>query len=397
VASNDGNVTPANSLSNPFPSGVQTPIGNGAGLAAGLGGQSFTYWDPAAHSTRIHQYSIDIQRELPAGFVLVAGYSGSTTHSLIQGTPLININQLPDALLPQAAKLNSTKVANPFFGTSGGVLNLASPTLTQLQLSLPYPEYGTISLQNSNQNRARYDSIYAKVQKKIGHSVNILTTLTWSRNEDESNGASNTFNSQQTTSQDNYNRAAEWGLASIDTPLRWTSAVNYELPFGKGQMFLGSNRVLDYVVGGWAVNFQTTMQNGFPLAIYQSNLNSAIGTSVQRPNATGTDPSTTGSVEQRLNGYINPAAFSQAAQFTFGNLSRTINLRGPGMASTDFSMFKSIKLERFQGQFRAEVFNLTNTPQFYGPSTQFGSTSFGKITSQANFPRVIQLGVRFAF
>jgi hypothetical protein len=398
VASNDGNVTPANSLSNPFPGGIQTPIGNGAGLAAGLGGQSFTYLDPNAHSTRIHQYSLDIQRELPAGFVVVAGYSGSTTHNLIQGTPLINVNQLSDSLLPQAAKLNSTKVANPFYGTSAGVLSLASATLTQLQLSLPYPEYGAISLQSSDQNHARYDSVYFKAQKKVGHAVNILSTITWSRNEDASNGASNTFNSQQSTSQDNYNRAAEWGLASIDTPLRWTSAVNYELPFGKGQKFLGGNRFLDYAVGGWAVNFQTTMQNGFPLAIYQSNLNSALGTSVQRPNATGVSPSTSGGVEDRLGNYINTAAFSQAAQFTFGNVGRTINLRGPGMANTDFSMFKSIKIaERYQGQFRAEVFNLTNTPQFYGPNTQYGSSTFGKITSQANFPRVIQLGIRFAF
>ena len=171
------------------------------------------------------------------------------------------------------------------------------------------------------------------------------------------------------------------------------------LPFGKGKR--NSSRVTSswiYAVGGWAVNFQTTMQNGFPLAIYQSNLNSALGTSVQRPNATGVSPSTVGSVEQRLGHYINPAAFSQAAQFTFGNLSRTINLRGPGMANTDFSMFKSIKLELVPaGQFRAEVFNLTNTPQFYGPNTQFGSSTLGKITTQANFPRVIQLGVRFAF
>jgi hypothetical protein len=397
VASNDGNVTPANSLSNPFPSGVQTPVGNGAGLAAGLGGQAFSLLDPYGHSTRIHQYSLDIQRELPAGFVVIAGYTGSVTHNLQQNTPDININQLSDSLLSQASKLNSTKVANPFYGTSGGVLNLAAATVTQLQLSVPYPQFGAITIQSSDQNHAHYDSLYVKVQKKLGHSINILSSYTWSKNEDASNAASNTFNSQQSTSQDNYNRAAEWGLASIDTPSRWTTAVNYELPFGKGQRFLGSNKFLDLAVGGWTVNFQTTMQNGFPLAIYQSNLNSVLGTSVQRPNATGVSPATNGSVEDRLGNYINSAAFSQAAQFTYGNVSRSITLRGPGMANTDFSMFKSYKFERFQGQFRAEVFNLTNTPQFYGPATQWGSSTFGKITSQANFPRVLQIGVRFAF
>ncbi len=62
-------------------------------------------------------------------------------------------------------------------------------------------------------------------------------------------------------------------------------------------------------------------------------------------------------------------------------------------------MFKTYSAEwlgaNFKAQFRAEVFNMTNTPQFYGPNTTFGSSTFGQITTQANFPRVFQLGVRF--
>ncbi|HEY3823222.1 MAG TPA: carboxypeptidase regulatory-like domain-containing protein [Bryobacteraceae bacterium] len=396
VASNDGNVTPANSLSNPFPGGVQQPVGNGAGLSAGFG-NSFSFFSPNTPSTRVHQFSLDIQREVPWGLVIAAGFTGSITHDLVQGTPLININQLPDSDLSLGSKLNA-KVPNPFFGTSAGVLNLASSTVTQAQLLYPYPEFSTISEQDTNQNHALYYSYYAKAQKRLGRSINILTTYTWSRNMDESDGAvANVFSAQQTTAQDNYNRAAEWARATIDTPNRWTTAVNYLLPFGTGQKFLAHNRLLDIAVGGWAVNFQTTMQSGFPLAIYQSNLNSAIGTSVQRPNATDISPVSSGSIEQRLTDYINPAAFSQAPQFTFGNVGRTIPMRGPGMASTDFSMFKSYTFEKFKAQFRAEVFNLTNTPYFYGPNTQFGSSTFGQITSQANFPRVFQLGVRFEY
>src|SRR5207302_7814654 len=85
VASNDGNVTPANVLRNPFPSGLQTPIGNGAGLAAGLGAQTFSVPDTSAKSTRVHQYSIEIQRELPAAIVVSGGFTGSVTKHLIQG------------------------------------------------------------------------------------------------------------------------------------------------------------------------------------------------------------------------------------------------------------------------------------------------------------------------
>jgi hypothetical protein len=139
------------------------------------------------------------------------------------------------------------------------------------------------------------------------------------------------------------------------------------------------------------------MQTGFPLAISQNNLNSVIGTSNQRPNATGISPETSGSVEDRLNNYINKAAFTTAPQFTFGNVSRTISLRGPGIADTDFSLFKSFEFEKAKAQFRCEVFNLTNTPQFYGPTTNINSSTFGVITSQANFSRIFQLGVRFEF
>jgi hypothetical protein len=397
VASNDGNITPANSLNNPFPAGLQLPAGNSAGLNAGLGGQAFVFYDGSAGAARVHQYSIDLQRELPRNLVVAAGFTGSITHHLIQGTPDININQVPDSYLSMGSALN-TKVPNPFYGTSGGVLNLAAATVAQAQLLTPYPQFGAISMQNSDRNHAQYYAVYVKAQERLGRAINFLTTLTWSRNMDQSNGGGgNTFSSQPTTAQDNYNLAAEWGLSTINTPLRWTTAVNYELPFGTGRRFLSKSRLADIAVGGWAVNFQTTMQTGFPLAISQTNLNGVLGTSNQRPNATGVSPETSGSLEERLGNYINKAAFATAAQFTFGNLSRTIGMRGPGIGNIDFSLFKSYSLERLRAQFRCEVFNLTNTPQFYGPQTNINSSTFGQITSQANFSRIFQLGVRFEF
>jgi hypothetical protein len=397
VASNDGNLTPANSLNNPFPNGLQLPAGNSAGLAAGLGGQAFSFFDPYARATRAHQYSLDIQRELPSEFVIVAGFTGSTSHHLIQGTPDININQVPDSYLSMGSGLNA-KVVNPFYGTSGGILNLSAATITQAQLLAPYPQFGAISLQNSDQNHAQYYAVYAKAQKRMGRAVNILTTLTWSRNMDQSNGgAGNTFSSQPSTAQDNYNLGAEWGLSTINTPVRWTTAVNYELPFGRGKQFVNRSKLADLAAGGWTVNLQTTMQTGFPLAISQSNLNGALGTTNQRPNATGISPETPGSLEDRLGNYINRAAFATAPQFTFGNVSRTIGMRGPGISNIDLSMFKSYTFERFKAQFRCEVFNLTNTPQFYGPQTNINSSTFGQITSQANFSRIFQLGIRLGF
>jgi len=204
VTSNDGNITPANSLNNPFPAGLQLPAGSSAGLAAGLGGQAFAFFDGSARAARVHQYSVDLQRELPGSLVVAAGFTGSITHHLIQGTPDININQVPDSYLSMGSGLN-TKVPNPFYGTSG-VLNLAAATVAQAQLLTPYPQFGAVSMQNSDQNHAQYYAVYAKAQKRLGRAINVLTTLTWSRNMDQSNGgAGNTFSSQPTTAQDNYN------------------------------------------------------------------------------------------------------------------------------------------------------------------------------------------------
>ncbi len=395
VATNDNNATPAGSISNPFPNGLLAPVGNGAGLLAGIGGQSFTIYNKDSRSTRVQQYSVDIQRELPSGFVLASGFTGSSTSHLVQGTASININQLPDQYLPMGSALNA-KVANPFYGTSGGIINLASPTIPALQLLLPFPQFGSVALSNSDLNHARYYSFYAKVQKRMSYGLTVLSTYTWSRNMDGSNSAGNSYSSQATGAQDNYNMAAEYARATIDTPNRWTSGITYELPFAKGRQFLGTSRLVDTAVGGWSVSFNTTMQSGFPLAIYQVNSNSGIGTTQQRPNATGVSPATSGELESRLGNYINPAAFSTAPQFTFGNVSRTIPMRGPGQAFTDVSLSKTFQLfEGFKMLFKAEAFNLTNTPSFYGPNTQLGTATFGQITSQANFPRVIQFGVRF--
>jgi hypothetical protein len=134
------------------------------------------------------------------------------------------------------------------------------------------------------------------------------------------------------------------------------------------------------------------------LFIYQQNQNSAIGALVQRPNATGVSPVVSGSPEDRVNGYINPAAFSLAPAYTFGNVARSIPYYGPGQALWDISLFKSFRVrERFQGQFRAEALNAFNTPDFANPNTQFGSANFGKLVYQANLPRELQLGLRFTF
>jgi trimeric autotransporter adhesin len=396
-ASVDNNNTPALSLTNPFTSGILQPVGNTLGNLTGIG-QSFTIVDPTAKSPYVQQYSFDLQRELPGGIASEIGFVGSKSTHLTTTTASINLNALYPQLLGLGSALTQS-VANPFY-QHGGAGVIGTATVQASQLLLPYPTYSSISQSFDDNNKAKYYSLVFKAQKRFSHGMSLLSTLTWSRNWDEAGGGpGNTLNSGSKGPQNPYNMAAEYAFSNIDTPLRWSTAVTYELPFGKGKTFLHDGGVLNYVVGGWVANAVTIYQTGFPLQISQStNFNSAFGYASQRPNATGISPVTSGSLEQRLSNYINPAAFSSAPQFTFGNISRTLDMRGPGQANWDLSLFKNIVIkETVKAQFRCEALNAMNTPLFYGPSVAFGSSTFGKITSQANFSRQLQMALRFSF
>jgi hypothetical protein len=100
-----------------------------------------------------------------------------------------------------------------------------------------------------------------------------------------------------------------------------------------------------------------------------------------------------------LNRYFDTSAFSAPPPFTFGNSPRLFStLRGPGVANTDLSLFKSVSMsERLKLQFRAEFFNAFNRPEFDVPNTQLGSAGFGVISSQANQPRDIQFALKLLF
>ncbi|MDQ6699903.1 MAG: TonB-dependent receptor [Acidobacteriota bacterium] len=400
VASNDGNLTPANSLSNPFPSGLLAPVGNSAGLLQGVG-SSVTVLDQFRKSQIVGQYSFDIQRELPGHVALEVGYVGSLSRHLQPGATgggVININQLTPENMALGSAL-SASVANPFFG-KGGAGVIGGSTITRSQLLRPYPEFSSVNLQSSS-SRARYDSLIVKTQKRFAQGLTFLATWTYSRNRDSSFGTSNFLNNRVGSAQPQnvYDLESEYSRAIVDAPSRFTATASYELPFGKGKSYLNHNRFLNYVAGGWQLNAVSLFQTGFPLAIYQnSNQNAVIGAGAQRPNATGVSASTSGNLESRLDNYIEKSAFSLAPAYTFGNVSRTIPNRGPGTANWDLSMFKTVKItELVSAQFRIEALNAFNTPQFRGPNTAFGNSNFGKITQQANFPRYLQLGARFYF
>ena len=394
--------TPRPPTASPIPSrrGWRKPTGNSLGDLTGIG-QSLSIIDPNARSPRVQQYSIDVQRELPLGIALEVAYVGSHSTHLTQATANININALNPSLLSQGSALTAT-VANPFYN-HGGAGVIGGATVSQVQLLLPYPTFSTINLMFNDGSYARYDSFVAKAQKRMSKGVTVLSTLTWSRNYDASSGgAGNFLNAGATGPQNPYDLRSEYGLSNVDSPLRWSTGFTVEMPFGKGRKLLSSCKALDYAVGGWSINAIGVYQSGFPLQITQStNNNSVFGYASQRPSASGTvSPVTSGDLDQPPRAATSTRTpSSHSPRGTFGNLSRDAgNARtGPGQLGLCRSSRASPSMEKFKGQFRAEALNAFNTPMFRGPNVSFGSSSFGRITSQANFSRMMQLGVRLFF
>ncbi len=297
IATFDNYVTPVNKLSDPFPTGLSKPVGTSLGDMTGIG-KSLTLPDPNARSPRVQQYSFDVQRQMMGGLVVSAGYVGSKTNNLVLGTANININQLDPANFSLGSTLND-RVANPFYG-NGGTGVVGGSTITRAQLMKPFPAFDAVNLQFSDRNRALYNSMVVKVQKRFSQGLSLLSTWTWSQTMDASSGgAGNNLNAGNVGPQNAYDMDAEYSLSNIHTPHRWSTAFTYELPFGKGKAMLAGSKALDYLVGGWSVNAIGVFQSGFPLQMRQNaNNNSVTGAASQRPNATGVSPEVDGEFGQ---------------------------------------------------------------------------------------------------
>jgi hypothetical protein len=401
VASNDNDETPLNTLSNPFPNGLQKPLGNSAGLLTGAG-NSVTTYDQVLHAPRVQQFSVDVERELPGHVALDVSYIGSRSTNLspspTSSTP-ININQLNPSNFSLGDALGD-EVANPdYVPGAAGILGQA--TVSRSQALRPFPQFTSVNLFVSSAH-ADYNALLIKAEKRAGHGINLVSSFTWSRNRDSSFATANSIQTPAATAPQNvYDLEAEYAHAINDVPYRFVAGVLYDLPFGAGSRFASGNRWIDQVIGRWQFNVLPTFQSGFPVSVRQtSNPNSTIaGNGVQRPNINkGIALGTSGSLYDRLNGYINTAAFTASSAYEFGDAPRTLSLRGPGYENWDLSLFKSVRIrDRVNIQYRAQAFNAFNTPLFAGPNTAFGSANFGKITAQANFPRYLQMGLHVTF
>lgn len=379
VASVDGGLTPAGQWNNPYPSGVIPPLGRQATML----GLSFTYSWPERVIPYVHQYSFGVQHELPGRILIDASYAGSRTLSLQTAQA---INAVPaDKLALRDALL--AKVANPFAGLLPGTAYNGS-TVPQQQLLRPFPQYDNITEANRTIGKSWYDAFQLRVEKRLTHGLHLLFSYTISKTL-EAVGYLN--------GQDPFGALAKV-LTGFDTPQRATLSGGYELPFGKN-----STGVAKQVLGGWQFNWIATFQTGLPVNAPGGAVSTGVNPKIDNPTSArwfNTCTLTLAGVRQSCASADQPVAWVVQDPYALRTLSiRLPNVRTLRAPLVDFSVFKLFPItERVKLQFRAESFNLTNTPWFGAPNTTLGSANFGVVSpSQANDPRNVQLALRLMF
>jgi hypothetical protein len=188
---------------------------------------------------------------------------------------------------------------------------------------------------------------------------------------------------------DAYHRELDWARSASDVPNHFVLTLLYEI------QPIGHNRFLNAALAHWRVGVLETLQSGPPFTVITSaNTTNAFPAGPLRPNLVG-DPELP-SDQRTLTRWFNTSAFVNPASFTFGNSPRSV-LRGPGIATTDLTLEKSIAVtDQVKFELRVEAYNLLNRANFNIPGSTLGAADFGVISS-ARQARTIQLGARLSF
>lgn len=362
------------------------PLTPDAGLGQGVFGV-----DRDLGSGYVQQWNIGVQRAITNNLVFEIAYAGSKiTHV---GIPDTNINQLTAAQLALGSQL-LTLVPNPCFGRVPASSSIGGATVPLAQTLKPFPCFTTVSLYRNNVGNTNYNALQAKIEQRLTRGLTFIVAYTRSKLIDE---ASSVFDATVQTGPianfpvaDSFNRKLERDLSTGDIPNVFVASVVYDLPkFGNGRGIAGR------ILSGWSLNGIVNVQSGIPIAVTQAtNFNAFAGFGTQRPNLIRS-PNLPGD-RQTTAQWFDTSAFALAPQFTIGSSSRN-PVRGPNYKNVDFALIKRTNLtETTNLEFRAELFNLTNTPPLNNPNTTFGSAAFGTIT-MAGDPRVVQFGLKLNF
>jgi hypothetical protein len=406
VPSLNGEVTGLNPLSNPYPSGfleapANLPHAQQQAVMLGAGISQPLYKVPFPS---MNQWNVAVQHELSSNMSFQIAYAGATGVHL----PWFwwNGDTPPTQDLSLGPALQS-QVTNPFYGlvTTGP---LSSPQVAQEQLLLPYPEYNGWNENSTYGATSTYNALQTSFEKRFKDGGLIQIAYTFSKlltNTSSMTGWLNSTAPGGIVTQNPNDMYGEKALAPFDVHQRATVAYSLNLPFGRGERWgNGGNRFVRELISGWKASGSATFQEGLPLALGTGGVASGYDYN-PRPNVVpGCNKHMSGSAESRLDEWFNTACFTVPAPYTLGGESATDStLRSDGIANFDFSLSKMTHItERVGLQFRADAFNLFNTPQFSWPGQSESSappsvSGFGIVNTQYNNPRLIQLALRLSF
>ena len=358
-------------------------------------GQGVFSTDRKKGSGYAQQWNLSFQKTFHKDWSAETGYLGSKLTSL--GVPDVNMNQLTTEQLALGPTLTE-QVPNPFFGQIPESSSLGGPTIARQQLLRPYPRFTTVALYRNNVGHSTYHSFQSRLERRFSKGLTLTAAYTLSKLIDDAgavfDAAILTGPAAVFQTADSFNRRLEKDESTGSIPHVFASSFVWEIPVGAGR-----RRSLEgwqnALAGGWQLAGMLRLQSGSPLAVtQQTNLNAFAGFGIQRPNRIA-DPEL--SSDQRSTArWFNTAAFTQAPQFTLGNASRN-PVVGPSYRALDVMLGKTFPIkEQVQAEFRAEAFNVTNTPLLMAPNTSFGNVAFGTIT-RAFDPRVFEFVMKVHF
>ena len=334
----------------------------------------------------VQHFSLNTQVQLARDMIFELGYLGS------RGEHLILSNDPNQALYASPG--------NPIRGaTDNTVANIGQRVRVQGYGPADYTEIGS-------SGQSWYNALATSLTKRFDNGLQFLASYTWARAlQTGQDVVGNTTAGSMLGNQ--YDLARNYGPSTFIRPNRFVFSGAYALPG-----FTGRNAVVKQTLGNWTLAGVITLQDGDPLTITGSNGNNVLGIAGDFAQLSGTcSPGqyvNRGSVESNINHYINTSCFTgnypvvgaDGVATGFGNSGAGI-VRGPGQRNVDAALYKDFGLkwpkEGTNVQFRAEAFNLFNTPQFSNPDTSQSDGTFGQIESTSVAPRILQFALKLNF
>jgi hypothetical protein len=260
-----------------------------------------------------------------------------------------------------------------------------------------FPDFSVGGNYNARSAWMNYNSLQTGIEHRFSHGFSVLANFTYSKCMGTARDLlDNGVGGYRAPYVSGYGLSADYSLCDIDVRRVFHSSGSYELPFGKNKPMLRTG-IASVLAGGWTTNYILTTQDGQPFSV-ACPVTTAAGLGCFARKVPGQSLYTTGN---RVQQFLNPAAFANPAVGNLGGPPAQVS--GPPFRRLDFSLLRKFNLsESRYFEFRAETFNLTNTPNFAQPtSLNFTApATFAQINAtrgNPNDPRQIQVSLKFYY